>query len=976
MSNLELSMLEVVGQAYARALPPKKFVKLLQNRLGRLPESTADDDLAAALLRYLLPNPPSIILSYLAQALASSLVSSKAILVHILFYLSDNDVPTISALTSITNVLLSNPTGLAESTVIPSLLTQPFSNGKQATVPDIGTSASATPSPTQTSTLSLLIPLLRLCASTPSSSLSAIVGRTISLLAPFPAPSLDVGLEAGGLLPNLPEEIVNPLRNCLGELMADLSTHDMVGPNNTDIQMGDVSQLQPVDVGSVPVTTGDTPLPLRPTISFLLHQAHRSSKWSPSTGYDQPTPSLPTNYTQLIKIGSYLTSNPAEYLSVLLETCLLDVAEHMSVGTIHNVRAWQFVVEGIPRLFKWWKENSDPKWPIPTDLTTPLNAVIQALLPSVAGFSDLMTQTYVSSVQSAEAEDESSGFTPLEGWQLLSLQESLISKLVQFDIISLEEAAIVAPGVTVHTFSPGESLLKRLAGESTPHLPPLVQLIDYAYGAASSFAAELVEVIQGAPQIPPPENLFVHISSQPKLLTALSTYIPPPSLLDLLVRQLLNGSLDEAARADDPQGYLIRFGEGVMLIQTVVAHFELDLPDLLHDARRANNVSDLSSSHKECLNGWVRAIFGSDGIEDQILLATSPQELCKLTPTLIQQAIAAVASGQIDLDTLHSGLSYFSQPLLSWCLGGVIGWLCREIERQGLLSALHLVVLQDLVMGHACPEALLRVNAEGLNGLLEPTSGLRPVLESSGFDVSGVRNKLDQLGIPPVLPLPCPSLRSALQVIRQLEIAPSDWQSSLSLSLDLSLRSVQGPTSTVKDILDEIFLPSLVDLNGSATTALINRDTLVKFTPIIFALQLRESTPPLLLPLIRINIPSLFQTIRSAEVAAEGLTRIVKSTFHLAAEIWSEDEGNVAESLLKELVEEVEYEMSKPVIGAEELSVTGETGPIDKKRRMGRSEKITSGQKEVIEALMRGLRDDDDLRGRWGEYIGRLERLG
>lgn len=63
--------------------------------------------------------------------------------------------------------------------------------------------------------------------------------------------------------------------------------------------------------------------------------------------------------------------------------------------------------------------------------------------------------------------------------------------------------------------------------------------------------------------------------------------------------------------------------------------------------------------------------------------STTPQDFCHLACGLFQQAIAATASGQIDLDTLHSGLSYFCQPLLSWSLGGIVTWLGSEIHRQG-----------------------------------------------------------------------------------------------------------------------------------------------------------------------------------------------------------------------------------------------------------------------------------------------------
>jgi mediator of RNA polymerase II transcription subunit 5 len=96
-------------------------------------------------------------------------------------------------------------------------------------------------------------------------------------------------------------------------------------------------------------------------------------------------------------------------------------------------------------------------------------------------------------------------------------------------------------------------------------------------------------------------------------------------------------------------------------------------------------------------------------------------------------------------------------------LGGIVAWLCQEIERQGqvtisssekaaahpvsLVSALHLDVLQNLVLGDSFPEPLLRVNAGVIAGLLDPASNLQAVFASSGFDANGVRARLEALGI-------------------------------------------------------------------------------------------------------------------------------------------------------------------------------------------------------------------------------------
>lgn len=63
------------------------------------------------------------------------------------------------------------------------------------------------------------------------------------------------------------------------------------------------------------------------------------------------------------------------------------------------------------------------------------------------------------------------------------------------------------------------------------------------------------------------------------------------------------------------------------------------------------------------------------------------------------------------------------------------------------LGALHLVVLQVLAMGHACPEQLLKVNDRALRKLINPLSGLDEVIGSSNFDMLAFKAKLESLGI-------------------------------------------------------------------------------------------------------------------------------------------------------------------------------------------------------------------------------------
>ncbi|WVQ93306.1 hypothetical protein IAU59_000374 [Kwoniella sp. CBS 9459] len=1070
MVNNELDLANLVGRAYARAVPAKKFVKLVQNRVAGATLEETDDQLAAAILPYLLPSPPSILLSYLSELLAAPtsgatptpLLTSRTLFIHLLFYIAENDIPPIPSLLSLATILASSPSGVDEgSGSIPSLLSRPGDHFTAERVPDVGTSASAKAassapssltSPKQISTLSLLLPLLRICASMPPSPLSNLVGRAVLLLSPFPAPSLDVGLEAGQLLPALPEEISVPLRSTLSGLMADLASQDMQTSSalasagavtGQDIKMGEPGSQQ------IQNAIGQR-LPINQTIAFLLERARRASRWRTKTTITEETSTPRPELLDVLRIAPSLGYQPSEFLSALLDVSIRRLMEKPVDGSSPDVGEWWgLTVEDIVEVVRWWKLHPEEKFPFPDDILTPLSAVFSSLSQQMTTFSESVSARYAALVQQSESEDDSSTFTPLDGWQIHTLQETLLSRFVHLGVLSSEQASTVAPGVPVHPMTPGESLLNRLAAESHHHLPPLAHLIQFASGAASSFTSDFIKIVKSCPSAVPPENLFTFIASQPTLITALTGTVTPAALVELLVKHLLDAPLDESTRVDDPQGSLTRFGEGVALVEAAVAHFELPLPPLLVDARSAWSYSHLSPEDKETMNGWVKAIFGSDGIEDQILLATSPQTMYKLAPTLIQQAIAATTAGQMDLDTLHSGLSYFSQPLLSWCLGGVVSWLCNEIQRQGLLSALHLVVLQDLILGHTCPEPLLRVNSDILNTILSPTSGLAEVFQSSNFDALGIRAKLDSMGLtPPPIRIVTP-LRTALQPARQLELAPVGWESTLLDALDESICS-KGAVNIVRELMEELSLPSNMSMAMPMSISMpipmaIPNDSLVAFIPLLFSLRLSKVNPrPLVSALLDGWLPDFFQFRHNANTVTSGVSGelvawVIKRSLDLSSDLdldngdgdghrhgdgYQRGDGSKEmeqlplDGLVNDLVDELEYELSRPEPRSDpghrrsrngtrsqarksggtqsqqgQESGGNEDGPgtgrassssfskrdreMDTKNggdRIAGMDQGKSKKEEMVESLVRVLRDDEDLRSRFGS-LRRLDAL-
>jgi hypothetical protein len=63
------------------------------------------------------------------------------------------------------------------------------------------------------------------------------------------------------------------------------------------------------------------------------------------------------------------------------------------------------------------------------------------------------------------------------------------------------------------------------------------------------------------------------------------------------------------------------------------------------------------------------------------------------------------------------------------------------------LSALHLDVLQNLLISSAIPDGLLRATGSDIGSLLAPHAGLGPVFLSSGFDAEAVKAKLEAVGV-------------------------------------------------------------------------------------------------------------------------------------------------------------------------------------------------------------------------------------
>lgn len=82
------------------------------------------------------------------------------------------------------------------------------------------------------------------------------------------------------------------------------------------------------------------------------------------------------------------------------------------------------------------------------------------------------------------------------------------------------------------------------------------------------------------------------------------------------------------------------------------------IAQMLKRCSRAQLPNDLSEEQTKYLEGWLKALFDSDGagLSDEVLSICRPQEFYLLVPTVFQQACMACSEGVLSIDAMKTGL--------------------------------------------------------------------------------------------------------------------------------------------------------------------------------------------------------------------------------------------------------------------------------------------------------------------------------
>lgn len=502
-----------------------------------------------------------------------------------------------------------------------------------------------------------------------------------------------------------------------------------------------------------------------PSYFCVALKSAMTTSWSTTTTTSTNS-SFPEIYKSLILLGPSLTTRSTSFLHYLILASLELMLSMEMVGEEgdddflvgkrrRGVGEFVWAVDGVWRVLQWWKGIEDGDWTYPSTLMDSLRIILPLLTDRIMEFDSRMISRHNRLVDDVNVGGNNGmdvdfgfdfnafgagddGIVPVPPPQpFLSLIAQALQRYDLLDQVELQELSLPPPPPTEDLFSLNSILTAEPQQADSMALRALMSPSIY-----QSLTKEIMQAFDSFASIP--DTLIEYLATHIAILDLVVEQQPPARLLEQLNRCLESSINGTEGGSDDPQALLAKCGSLILLIEVICFEYALPFPDSISCASSICLLENLSPAEQQCLAGWIKALFGSSGIDDEILQATTPFTLAKLAPTLVSQACLAAQDDIISLDILRGGLSYFSQPLLSWCVSGVLEWLCVEIPRQGPQATFHLDVLSVLLMGGGLPTSVLHVHADSIEEILHGKNGLDRTLEEANVDVAALLAKLEE----------------------------------------------------------------------------------------------------------------------------------------------------------------------------------------------------------------------------------------
>ncbi|KAI9269176.1 mediator complex subunit Med5-domain-containing protein [Phascolomyces articulosus] len=127
------------------------------------------------------------------------------------------------------------------------------------------------------------------------------------------------------------------------------------------------------------------------------------------------------------------------------------------------------------------------------------------------------------------------------------------------------------------------------------------------------------------------------------------------------------------------------------------------------------DVSD--QSMEEFIRQWQTALLGNDGVSDDLLRYSTPQQLLQAAPTLLHRTVLVYENGQLEASALLGIISYFQEKFLSFTLfPGIVSVLCGDVLARN--ASIAIMCLHQLLMSGNPPDMLLQICGSSILGAL------------------------------------------------------------------------------------------------------------------------------------------------------------------------------------------------------------------------------------------------------------------
>ncbi|KAL2041237.1 hypothetical protein N7G274_006182 [Stereocaulon virgatum] len=177
------------------------------------------------------------------------------------------------------------------------------------------------------------------------------------------------------------------------------------------------------------------------------------------------------------------------------------------------------------------------------------------------------------------------------------------------------------------------------------------------------------------------------------------------------------------------------FGSILLFIVIIQHRFKLHRDDLgiesldsfvcryLRENPVSKSMDDLTEHENQLLGAWIKGLFVTEGISDELMSMCKPKEFHLLVATLFDQSVKACQAGVLTMDTLRGGFEYLLEPFLLPSLIAGLTWFTNclwEINDESKNIDTILLALQALLKPPSMSPDSLTIHSAVLSVVAKP----------------------------------------------------------------------------------------------------------------------------------------------------------------------------------------------------------------------------------------------------------------